>query len=417
MLDLDDASVEKNLDASIKDGTAYSVMQGLGETAVPLCAIFLAASEWWLALLMTLPLFVGSCAQLVAVPMIDRLGRRWPLVLGGSLVQALTWIPMIVALFLPPRAGLIVVTVTNIVYFAAWHFCIPPWNSTMGDIVPAEARGRYFGMRNSVASVLLLLSGIAGGLVLTIFKDAGRERWGFVVIFAGSTLARLLSLYWLSRMKEPAHAPSTDRGPSLIDFVRGLRTNNFSRFVLCVACANASAHVAGSLTPLYFKQICGYEYWGYAAAVQVLVLAQILCLPAWGRLADRRGNRHVMVLTLALITPAPLLWLLSKHLAWSCAVQVLAGVGWAGFNLALNNFLFDAVEPAHRARSTAYLNFFVNTGVLAGGAIAMLLAWLKPVDLGPLSLSHWIYAAFIVSFVLRVGTFLLILPRFREVRR
>jgi MFS family permease len=123
-----------------------------------------------------------------------------------------------------------------------------------------------------------------------------------------------------------------------------------------------------------------------------------------------------MAISAAIITITPLMWLLSMHAAWSCVVQIVAGVGWAGFNLALNNFLFDAVTPSHRARCTAYLNFFTNTGVLAGGFIAATLAELKPVALGPLHFSHWIIAVFVVSFLLRAGTLALILPRFREVR-
>ncbi len=411
-----DSTVEKNLDASIKDGTAYSVMQGLGEVSVPLCAIYLGASDSWVAMLVTLPLFFGSLAQLAAPPLIDRVGRRWGLVLVGATIQALTWIPMIAAVFLPPKAGIAVVTGANILYFAAWHFSIPPWNSTMGDIVPAALRGRYFGIRNSLASLLLLFSGMAGGIGLQVFKDAGHERWGFVVVFAGSLLARFLSIYWLRRTTEPAHESHPDPAPSFLAFLAGVRKNNFARFILFAAALNASAHVAGSVTPLYLKRICGYDYWGYMIAVQVLTLAMIVVLPFWGRLSDRRGNRFVLAVTAAGTAVVPAGWFVSQHLAWSCVVQVCAGIFWCGFNLAAGNFLFDAVPSRERARYTAYFNVLVYTGVLAGGLLGALLAWLTPVDAGPLHFSHWIYTVFAVSVMLRVATLILLLPRFREVR-
>ena len=413
---MDDRSVETSLDASIKDATAYSVMVGLGELYVSAAAVYLKASDAAVALLQTLPLFLGACMQLVTPPMIDRLRRRWPLALGGATVQALTWAPMIVALFLPPQIGVIVVIASNILYFAAIHFTIPAWMSVMGDLVPAEARGRYFGRRNALAITMQLFAGILGGAALDVFKRAGHEGLGFAVIFAGALFARLLSTWYLSRMTEPAYTPAVDRGPSLLEFVRGLRTSNFARFVVFVAAINASAHVAGSITNIYFLRVLHYSYWQYTLVLNILVLASIPALPAWGRLADRFGNRIVLATTAMLIVSAPVLWFVSGHVAWSCVVQAIAGIGWAGFNLCVGNFLFDALPPAHRARNTAYLNVFTNVGVLVGGFAAAGIAWLNPLALGPLRLTHWVYAAFIVSFLLRIAAITIILPRFREVR-
>src|SRR5213078_4875033 len=69
------STVEPSLDASIQDGASYNVIVGLGELYVGACAVFLGAKDTWVALLTTIPLFLGSCAQIVTPVLIDKTGK------------------------------------------------------------------------------------------------------------------------------------------------------------------------------------------------------------------------------------------------------------------------------------------------------------------------------------------------------
>jgi MFS family permease len=411
-----DPAVERSLDASVKDGAAYAVMVGLGETYVTACAVFLGASDSAVAMLSTVPLVGGALMQLLTPPVIDRARRRKPAMIGGSVLQALSWAPMILSLVVPRPAGLILLFAGFTLYFATVHFTIPAWLSIMGDLVPGDIRGRYFARRLAFAITMQLLASAAGGIGLSIYKVAGREALGFAVVFAGAMLARFLSVWWLTRMWDPPYAPRREEAYPPLRFLRDLPTSNFARFVLFVACLNASAHFSGALFVPYFLKTLEFSYWEYTAAMTAIVLVQIPALPFWGRIADRYGNKKVLAVTSLGILVLPLLWLVSGHVAWACVAQAAAGLCWAGFNLCASNFLLDAVPVERRASCTAYLNVLVHLGLLAGGIGGAVAAGLRPDHIGQWRLPHWFWGLLIMSFLLRLATIVIFLPRFREVR-
>ena len=60
---MEKSTVERSLDASIKDGASYSVMVGLGETYIGACAVFLIYKEKAMLILVGFG-FGGSLAAL-----------------------------------------------------------------------------------------------------------------------------------------------------------------------------------------------------------------------------------------------------------------------------------------------------------------------------------------------------------------
>lgn len=408
--------VEKSLDASIKDGAAYALMVGLGETSVGLCALFLGASKSVVALLATIPLFLGACAQLITPLVIDRTRRRKSLVLWGASIQALTWVPMIAAIFTPRPYGAWLLFGGFILYFASVHFGVPAWMSWMGDLVPAAARGRYFGGRTALALVIQFLATAVGGVGLTIYSRGGHEALGFGVVFGGALLARLVSIYYISRMAELPYVQKQEDQFTLWQFLRRLPESNFAKFVLFVACMNAAAHFAGALFIPYWRETLGFSYWEIMLLTTSVLFIQIPSFIVWGRLADRYGNKQILLTTSMGIATLPALWLISTNLVWGILLQLWSGIFWSGFNQSVGNFLLDAVSPAKRARCTAYLNLVMHFGVLVGGAAGAWAIRVVPTDLGFVILPYTFWTILVGSFLLRMSTALVFLPRFREVR-
>jgi MFS family permease len=392
-------------------------MAGLGDMAyLGACALFLGASKSDVALLVTIPVFLGACAQLVTPILMDRFGRRKRLFVAGSLVQALAWIPMIVALFVPRPLGYWFLLGGVVLSFASIHLGVPAWTSVMGDLVPSSARGRFFGRRSALALFLQLLAMLLAGTGLAVYKEAGHEALGFAVVFGGALLARLISVVYLARMAEPPYTPREEDRFTLVQFLRRLPESNFAKFVLFVAFMNATAHFAGCLFIPYWRDTLGYSYWEYMAVVSALIFVQVGALPLWGRAADRYGNRRVLVATSVGIVVLPALWLLSTHVAWAVFLQMWSGFVWSGFNQSVANFLLDAVTPGKRARCTAYLNLLLNTGLLVGGIAGSWAIRHVPADLGFIRLPHPFWTLLLLSTGLRLLTVLLLLPRFKEVR-
>ena len=198
-----DPAVDRTLRHSVRDGVAYSAMSGGGETYFSAFALFLKASAPQVALLATLPPLLGSLAQLLSAWLVQRLRRRKPLIMFGAGMQALTWLPlMALPLLFPERAvPLLIACVT--LYHAMGNFAAPPWIGLMGDLVPERKRGRYFGRRTRLATMTAFLALVAGGLVLHLFARWEWTLLGFLGIFTGAALARVVSVYHLGRMHEP----------------------------------------------------------------------------------------------------------------------------------------------------------------------------------------------------------------------
>jgi MFS family permease len=388
-------------------------MVGLGELYIGACAVFLGAPNTLVALLTTIPLFLGSCAQTITPVLIDKTGRRRRWYMLGGVVQTLSWIPMIAAVFVSKAVGFWLLLGGFVLYYVALQFSLPAWLSVMGDLVSPVTRGRFFGRRTALCILLQFISGTSAGLGLWLFKKNGLEPYGYATIFTGAMLARWSSTYFLGRMVEPAYTPREEESFTLVQFLRRLPQSNFAKFVMFVGCLTASAQVVGCLFPFYWLQTLKYPYWWqYTACVIAVVVIQIPALIFWGRVADRYGNRKVLTVTSVAVAVLPALWLISTNIWLAVFLQMWSGFFWSGFNQSVQNFLLDAVTPPKRARCNAYLSLMTNTGLLIGGLSGAIAVHYLPFRPG------WypFWTLLIVSFVLRMGTVLYFIPRFREVR-
>ena len=417
---LDDRTIERSLRASVLDGACWAVMFGAGESYTRRWAIHWNADELTLALLGAVPLFLAGFAQVLSANLQEVYPHRKRLFLPVALVQALTWIPMaLLPVLWPERAALLVLAVACL-YFACAYFTTPPWNSLMGDLVPPERRGVYFGNRLRIVNLCTLTALLLGGWILHASAAAGHAREGFYAIFGISLAARLASRAFLARMHEPPFRPSPEDRFSVLDFVRRAPKSNFARFVVFVTLIMFGAHVAGPFFDLWQIRDLGFDDMQYAISLSVAVLAQFLTLQSWGRIGDRFGNRKILVLTSVLMPSLPILWCLGRSFAWVLFCQTVAGTVWAWFNLATANFLFDAVTPGKRARCVAYYNLFINAGVLLGSLLGGWFAgwWPVAVSVGgyAVGFSSNLPFLFLLSGALRAGVVLLFLPLFKEVR-
>src|SRR5690606_5090896 len=153
-----DPETDRALRHSIRDGMAFSVQVGGGETYFSAFALFLKASAPQVALLATLPPLLGSLAQLLSAWLVQRLRRRKPLIMLGASLQALVWLPlMALPLLFPERAVLLLIACVTL-YHAMGNFAAPPWIGLMGDLVPERKRGRYFGRRTRLATMTAFLA-------------------------------------------------------------------------------------------------------------------------------------------------------------------------------------------------------------------------------------------------------------------
>ncbi|WP_455217734.1 MFS transporter, partial [Kaarinaea lacus] len=343
-----DPEVDRSLRHSVKDGVAYSVMTGSGETYFSAYAIMLKASAGQIGLLAALPQLVASVAQLLSAWIGHRVQRRLPIILFGAILQCLSWIPMVVLPLLFPDYAVALMIVSVILYFFGANLAVPQWSSLMGDLVHKRRRGRYFALRTRLASITAFLSMIFAGLLLHFFDEQGYVLAGFITVFVLAMSARLVSIYHLKKMHDPPGHTAALEMPDIRLWRHHVMQSPFARFSLFNALMQGATAIASPFFAVYMLRDLQYSYLEFMSCAAMTILAQFLTLNTWGRISDIFGNRLVLVISGSLIPVLPVLWTLSTEHWYLMMLQGLGGLFWAGFSLSAGNFIYDALAPQKR---------------------------------------------------------------------
>ena len=413
-----DPQVDRTLRHSVRDGVAYSVMSGSGETYLSAFALFLKASAPQVALIATLPPLLGSLAQLLSAWLVRRLRQRKRLILAGASLQALVWLPLLLLPLLYPEQAILLLVVCATLYHASGNFAVPLWISLMGDLVPERKRGRYFGRRTRLATMTAFLTLVIGGIVLQVFDTNGWTVFGFIALFLSAGIGRVISVYHLSRMHEPSMGAVPEPLPA--GWLGRLRESHAWRFTLYIVCMQGAVAVAAPFFAVYMLRDLHFSYLQFMANTGMAVLVQFLTLNTWGRISDIFGNRLILVTTGSMIPLLPALWLISDNFWYLFAMQVISGLNWAGFSLSSGNFLYELVGGERRSAYMAFHNVFTAMAVFAGGMLGALLTRILPQDITLYGWTwHWgsiLLAVFAISALLRGLVALTFLPRLQEVK-
>src|SRR6185503_2686243 len=160
-----DPAVDRALRHSVRDGMAFSVQVGAGETYFSAFALFLRATTPQIALVSTLPLLLASSAQIFSAWLGNYVGRRRVVLLGCAL-QALLWLPILLLPALFSGYAIPALLVLLALYHSANNLAAPQWTSIMRDLVSERRRGRYFAHRTRLMAMTTFVSLVACGLLL-----------------------------------------------------------------------------------------------------------------------------------------------------------------------------------------------------------------------------------------------------------
>ena len=415
-----DPLVERSLRYSVRDGVAWSVMFGAGESYLQAFAVFLKASTAQMTLLTALPSLLGSLSQLASAWVAGRAIPRKRLIFGGVLLQALTWVPIIALAFVPTPYAVPLLISWVALYYIGGQFAAPPWSSLISDLVPERRRGRFFGRRTQLMSMFTFASLTLAGLLLEFFEQREAAAWGFALLFGVAFAARLYSLRQLMRMHEPAGRLAPFTLPPLGGLLERVRGSDFARFALFVACMNLAVAIASPFFTLYMLRDLRFSYLEFTAANGFYVLMQFVALGAWGRASDVFGNLRVLQVTSVVFPALPILWVVFPNFWAILLFQLVGGIAWAGFSLAAGNFLYDVVPPEKRAAYSAVHQTLSNVVIFAGALIGGTLATHVPHALElaghTVVFTSGLWAALTLSTVARALVLAIFLPRLRERR-
>jgi len=395
--------IRRDIRNSVREGSAHSIMAGLGENYFPAFALAVGLGEVNSGLLATVPLLVGALAQLVSPAAVRHLGsyRRW-VVLCAS-IQCFSFVPFIIAAMIgkiPPSAAFLFAGV----YWGSGLSIGAAWNTWIGSVVPSPFRTQFFSLRNRFVQTAGMVGFLLGGLVLHFQEKGAHQTLGFAGVFAIAFIARGISIFFLSKVSEPV--PPKKNACKSISFFEFAQTfkkgDEGGKLLLYLLSVQLTVFIASPFfTPFMLSQL-KLNYPQFAALIAATFAAKIIALPTLGRLVSKNGAAQVLWFGGLGIAINPALWLISSNFWFLLFIQSLSGLFWAAFELCTVLMLIDRIEETKRVGLLTNYNL-VNAGVMVLGS--MIGATLLD-TLGKTVSSY--YILFTVSFVARAGTLYLL---------
>lgn len=413
--------IDQSLRHSIRDGAAYAVMTGSGETYFSAFAVFLKASTAQIGFLASVPTLLASFAQLLSAWLGHTFGNRKAIILTGAILQALIWIPIAILPWLPTAYAVEIFIGCVILYYTFGNLAAPQWSSLMGDLVAEKKRGRFFALRTRISSMISFLSLVTAGSLLHYFDSTMATKTGYLTLFSVAFISRMVSVYHLTKMYDPPGNVAAIEVPVEKFTWRQLKDSHFAGFSVFFALMQFSVAVGSPFFAIYLLRDLGYSYVEYMVLSASTVMMQFLTLNRWGRISDLFGNRIILSMCGSLIPFIPFLWLFSSNFYYLLIVQAFSGAVWAGFTLSASNFLYDLIPQKKRATYMAAHSVLAGFGVFFGALLGGYAGTVLPdsyVVLGyEVNLVSQLYNVFILSFAFRMITSLLLIPRIKEIRR
>lgn len=403
--------IRNSLRYSFIDGIFASCMGGLITDYVTPYALFLKATTGSIGALSALPNLVSSLFQFKSPDVADRLKSRKKIINVFVFLHAMMLLPVILIPYLfkiqPVLCLIIFITLFN----SLGAFVGPAWSSLMSDYVPYKMRGRYFGWRNKIFGMIVIVASFAAGFILHWFKVKNNILLGFTFVFSLAFICRLISWYFLTRMYEPPYKVKKEAYFTFFDFIKRVRESNFARFVLFVSSLNFCVNLASPFFSVFMIRDLRFDYITYTVVTITVAVTTFFTIGRWGRLADKTGNLKVLKFTSLFIASLPLWWIVNRNPLYLIFAQIISGFAWSGFNLCATNFIYDAVSPEKRTRCIAYFNVCSGLALCLGALLGGYLANALPPLFG-----YNLLTLFLVSSTLRFCAAVFFWGRLREVR-
>jgi predicted MFS family arabinose efflux permease len=297
-------------------------------------------------------LLATVAAELVTPRLVARIGYRWALAVGLTLLGA-------PALVLPFSADLRVIVAVNVVRGIGFAIAVVAGGAVTALLIPAERRGEG-----------LALVGIVGGVPGLLALPAGvwaAAHWGYTPVFVVTAMATLLALVSVPGLPRHAATPRDDEGHGVL---AGLRNPVLTRPATLFAVSAAAVGVLVTFLPL---AVTDQPAWVVASALLAQPAAATVTRWIAGRLGDRHGPARLLVpgLVLAAAGMAAIAWTGTPAAVIGGALAF--GAGFGVLQNATLTLMYARVPAGGESAVSAIWNSAYDLGMAAGALGAGLL--------------------------------------------
>jgi len=320
MPQLDKQAIRSSLKASSWDGVFATIFTSMtGGVLLSNFLLQLGASPIEIGMVSSVPMVVNLLQPIGAYLSERTTSRRW----YGIWIYAparLLWLVLVLIIawncwhHIESHTLVILTLVMVLITNLMGAFGSASWLSWMAALVPQKLRGRYFGVRNSATSLTNLIGVPLMGLGISVFP--GGTVQGYSLFLLLGVVAGLISLGCQLQMADvnpqqqailvKDQISATEIKDSNSPPLTGSFEPNFLRFLFYVMFWAFAVNVSAPFFNLYLLDNLGIDVKWVTIYSSLMAGASLLMLVAWGKLADRIGNRPVLVLVGILVA---LTWL------------------------------------------------------------------------------------------------------------
>ncbi len=272
------------------------------------------------------------------------------------------------------------------------------WSSLISDMVPAQVRGRYFGIRSTLLWGTVSVTLFIGGYILDAYAGMEGYRILFLICAVGSLMNIITLLFYPNMPFEKSAAPN------LKLMVRKPFDNPiFLRAMLFITAFLFLQNMVVPLFSLIMLSVMELSYFVVSILTIVQTVSMMISYYYWGNLNARIPTRKLLFWTFPIIAASCLLWgatIVVPALIVLAIIHILLGVGLGGFNLLMFNYIIGdtpkADRPMYIAVFAAVTGVAAFLGPLIGGYIYDLT-------------EHWPNWLQIAGLTTSIGVFLMIL--------
>jgi hypothetical protein len=285
-------------------------------------------------------------------------------------------------------------------YWAAGLAAGPAWNNWMETVIPGRIRARFLADRIRFGQAGILAGLLLGGILLYGVFETGV--WSFVWLFVIAAASRCASAQLLMFQTEPEVACDTHTESGLVQTIGELRrTSGFGLIVYLLAVQVAVYTAAPYFTPFMLSEL-RLTYVQFVTLVALGFVGKMLALACFGRYTESMSARRLLWIGGLGIVPLSALWAVSDSVLYLAALQILGGVVWAAFELAVFLLFFETIPRRERTSLLTIYNVCNSTAMVGGGLLgACFFAWLDAGRSTYLTL-------FVVSSLARATTIILL---------
>ena len=259
----------------------------------------------------------------------------------------------------------------------AWHctgagLIMVGWEDMLAKVIPLDRRGWFYGISNFLGTA----AGILGAILVSWLLANRPFPQGYMLSFALGGVLILLAWIALAQTREPPMASSLP-AVSQLEYFRSLpailkKDPNFSRYLLSQVMISMGGMAAGFII-IYATRRWSLPDSQAGQYTIALLTGQALANLGFGWLADRKGLKLVLELSVLLLLACFALAALAADPAWFYLVFGLRGAAIGGL---IMSTIMIAMEFSHPDLRPTYIGLSNTIIGITSGIAPLLAGWL-----------------------------------------